>query len=90
MSPRDASSDLRAWNPRSPTERRLHASELGIELIIGRIEAKFKLSQPRPEADLTGVIDGARSPWRYRYRCSPIRAHNPCTMAILGSTGHRR
>lgn len=58
MSPRDASNDFRAWNPRSRTERRLHASDLGIELIISRIEAKFKLSQPRPEADLTGVIDG--------------------------------
>jgi transcriptional regulator len=31
---------------------------VGIELTISRIEAKFKLSQNRPEADITGVVNG--------------------------------
>jgi transcriptional regulator len=31
---------------------------VGVELIISRIEAKAKLSQNRPEADVLGVIDG--------------------------------
>jgi transcriptional regulator len=31
---------------------------VGVEIAIKRIEAKFKLSQNRPEADIDGVIDG--------------------------------
>jgi transcriptional regulator len=31
---------------------------VGVELTISRVEAKFKLSQNRPEADITGVVDG--------------------------------
>jgi transcriptional regulator len=31
---------------------------VGMELLIGRIEAKFKLSQNRSEEDIAGVIDG--------------------------------
>lgn len=31
---------------------------VGVELLITRVEAKFKLSQNRPEADVDGVIDG--------------------------------
>ncbi|GAA1567946.1 FMN-binding negative transcriptional regulator [Kribbella hippodromi] len=31
---------------------------VGVELTIKRIEAKFKLSQNRPEADIDGVIEG--------------------------------
>jgi transcriptional regulator len=34
---------------------------VGIELVISRIEAKFKLSQNRPAADVEGVIDGLRA-----------------------------
>ncbi|MFF0339131.1 FMN-binding negative transcriptional regulator [Kribbella sp. NPDC004875] len=34
---------------------------VGVELAITRIEAKFKLSQNRPEADVDGVIDGLRA-----------------------------
>ncbi len=33
---------------------------MGIELEITRIEAKAKLSQNRPAADVEGVIDGLR------------------------------
>ena len=33
---------------------------VGIEVAITRIEAKFKLSQNRPAADIDGVIDGLR------------------------------
>jgi transcriptional regulator len=31
---------------------------VGVELLISRVEAKFKLSQNRPEADINGVIAG--------------------------------
>lgn len=31
---------------------------VGVEIAITRIDAKFKLSQNRPEADIDGVIDG--------------------------------
>jgi transcriptional regulator len=33
---------------------------VGIEVTIRRIEAKFKLSQNRPAADIDGVIEGLR------------------------------
>jgi transcriptional regulator len=34
---------------------------VGVELLITRIEAKAKLSQNRPAADVTGVIEGLRA-----------------------------
>jgi transcriptional regulator len=34
---------------------------VGVEIAIKRIEAKFKLSQNRPEADIDGVISGLRA-----------------------------
>ncbi len=34
---------------------------VGVELAIERIEAKFKLSQNRPAADVDGVIAGLRA-----------------------------
>ena len=34
---------------------------VGVEIAINRIEAKFKLSQNRPEADVDGVIAGLRA-----------------------------
>jgi len=34
---------------------------VGVELVINRIEAKLKLSQNRPEADIDGVIKGLTS-----------------------------
>jgi transcriptional regulator len=40
-------------------EQQLHAI-VGIELIIGDVQAKAKLSQNRSEADQAGVIDGLR------------------------------
>ena len=33
---------------------------VGVEVVISRIEAKAKLSQNRPAADIDGVVDGAR------------------------------
>ncbi len=33
---------------------------VGMELVISRVEAKAKLSQNRPTADIDGVVDGAR------------------------------
>ena len=42
-----------------------HAGQLraivGVELVVDRIEAKFKLSQNRPEADIDGVVAGLRA-----------------------------
>jgi transcriptional regulator len=34
---------------------------VGLELVISRIEAKAKLSQNRPAADIDGVVDGTRA-----------------------------
>ncbi len=34
---------------------------VGVEIAIRRVEAKFKLSQNRPAADIDGVIDGLRA-----------------------------
>ena len=34
---------------------------VGVEVAINRIEAKFKLSQNRPAADVDGVIEGLRA-----------------------------
>jgi transcriptional regulator len=34
---------------------------VGVEIAIQRVEAKFKLSQNRPDADVDGVIDGLRA-----------------------------
>jgi transcriptional regulator len=45
--------------PRDFIEGQLRAI-VGIELLITRIEAKAKLSQNRPVADVAGVIDGLR------------------------------
>lgn len=45
--------------PRSFVEGQLRAI-VGVELLITRIEAKAKLSQNRPAADIDGVIDGLR------------------------------
>jgi transcriptional regulator len=52
-----------AWSvddpPRAFIEGQLRAI-VGVELEITRIEAKAKLSQNRPEADIAGVIVGLR------------------------------
>ena len=52
-----------AWSvddaPRAFIEGQLRAI-VGVELEITRIEAKAKLSQNRPEADIAGVIAGLR------------------------------
>lgn len=45
--------------PRAFVEGQLRAI-VGIELLISRVEAKAKLSQNRPRADVDGVISGLR------------------------------
>jgi transcriptional regulator len=45
--------------PRAFVEGQLRAI-VGVELVISRIEAKAKLSQNRPPADVEGVIAGLR------------------------------
>ena len=37
-----------------------HEEAYGVELLITRVEAKRKLSQNRPDADIDGVIAGLR------------------------------
>jgi transcriptional regulator len=53
----------RPWSvddaPRSFIEGQLRAI-VGVELVISRVEAKAKLSQNRPPADVAGVIAGLR------------------------------
>ncbi len=38
---------------------------VGMELVISRIEAKFKLSQNRSQADVAGVVEGLAAEGRY-------------------------
>ena len=45
--------------PRAFIEGQLRAI-VGVELVVSRIEAKAKLSQNRPAADVAGVIAGLR------------------------------
>jgi transcriptional regulator len=37
---------------------------VGVEVLIDRVQAKAKMSQNRPEADLDGVVTGLRSDGR--------------------------
>jgi transcriptional regulator len=47
---------------------------VGIELAITRIEAKAKLSQNRPQADIDGVIEGLRAEGAERSAADVARA----------------
>jgi transcriptional regulator len=49
---------------------------VGVEVAISRIEAKFKLSQNRPEADLDGVIEGLRTDGDER-GAEAVQTHRP-------------
>ncbi|MET0456106.1 MAG: FMN-binding negative transcriptional regulator [Mycobacterium sp.] len=49
---------------------------VGVELAITRIDAKFKLSQNRPEADVDGVVAGLRSVGDER-GAAAVQAHRP-------------
>jgi transcriptional regulator len=49
---------------------------VGVEVAISRIEAKFKLSQNRPPADVDGVIAGLRSDGDER-GAAAVEAHQP-------------
>ncbi|MCW2594027.1 MAG: transcriptional regulator [Mycobacterium sp.] len=49
---------------------------VGVEMAIQRIEAKFKLSQNRPDADIDGVIAGLRSVGDER-GAAAVEAHRP-------------
>jgi transcriptional regulator len=49
---------------------------VGVELIITRIEAKFKLSQNRPAADVAGVIEGLEARGDHA-SAEAIREYNP-------------
>ncbi|MCV7423869.1 FMN-binding negative transcriptional regulator [Mycobacterium yunnanensis] len=49
---------------------------VGVEVAISRVEAKFKLSQNRPEADVDGVIEGLRADGDER-GAAAVQAHRP-------------
>jgi transcriptional regulator len=49
---------------------------VGVELIISRVEAKFKLSQNRSEADVTGIIEGLEARGDVA-GAAAMRANNP-------------
>jgi transcriptional regulator len=49
---------------------------VGVEVAVERIEAKFKLSQNRPAADIDGVVAGLRSVGDER-SASAVQAHRP-------------
>ncbi|MER6434435.1 FMN-binding negative transcriptional regulator [Streptomyces sp900105245] len=54
---------------------------VGVELVISRIEAKFKLSQNQPAKNVDGVIRGleSRSEVHDAAVAAAVRAHNPHT-----------
>jgi transcriptional regulator len=54
---------------------------VGVELVISRIEAKFKLSQNQPQENVEGVIAGldARGRTDDAAVAAAVRAHNPGT-----------
>ncbi|GHE79818.1 transcriptional regulator [Amycolatopsis deserti] len=52
------------WSVDDAPEKFIHGqlrAIVGVEVTITRIEAKFKLSQNRPPADIEGVIEGLRA-----------------------------
>ncbi|MFZ3599385.1 FMN-binding negative transcriptional regulator [Streptomyces sp. BH104] len=59
-------------------ERQLRAV-VGVELLISRIEAKFKMSQNQPQENVEGVIKGleARGQGDDAAVAAVVRAHNP-------------
>ncbi len=54
---------------------------VGVEVVISRVEAKFKLTQNKPDADIGGVIDGLEAQGDSAMAAA-VRAHRP--------TGRRR
>ena len=61
--------------PRKFFEGQLRAI-VGVEVAIERIDAKFKLSQNRPDADIDGVVTGLRSEGDER-GASAVQTHRP-------------
>jgi len=49
---------------------------VGVEVVIGRIEAKFKLTQNKPDADIGGVADGLEAQGDAA-TAAAVRAHRP-------------
>ncbi|MFK0159968.1 FMN-binding negative transcriptional regulator [Streptomyces sp. NPDC090493] len=64
--------------PEKFIQRQLRAV-VGVELVISRIEAKFKLSQNQPEENVEGVVAGleARGQSGDAAVAAAVRAHNP-------------
>lgn len=49
---------------------------VGVELVISRVEAKFKLTQNKPDADIGGVVDGLEAQGDAE-SAAAVRAHRP-------------
>ena len=49
---------------------------VGVEVAIDRVDAKFKLSQNRPDADIDGVVTGLRSDGD-ELGASAVETHRP-------------
>lgn len=49
---------------------------VGVEVVISRVEAKFKLTQNKPDADIGGVIDGLEAQGDAAMAAA-VRAHRP-------------
>lgn len=67
------------WSVDDAPERFFHGqlrAIVGVEIAITRVEAKFKLSQNRPDADIDGVIEGLQD---VGHECSAaaVREHRP-------------
>ena len=49
---------------------------VGVEIVISRVEAKFKLTQNKPDADIGGVVDGLEAQGNAAMAAA-VRAHRP-------------
>lgn len=49
---------------------------VGVEVVISRVEAKFKLTQNKPDADIGGVVDGLEAQGDAA-TAALVRAHRP-------------
>jgi transcriptional regulator len=74
--------------PAKFVERQLRAV-VGVEVVISRVEAKFKLSQNQPQGNIEGVATGLEARGRADDAAvaAAVRAHNPHA-ARVGRRGH--
>lgn len=82
LTDRHESADAEPWSvdqaPAKYIEGRLRAV-VGVEVVINRVEAKFKLSQNQPRQNIEGVVTGleARGRTHDAALAAAVRAHTP-------------